>query len=382
MLNLWDSEHLQTLNTLFHEAGHSLRIVGGAVRDAVLGVPSKDVDLCTSATPDEVMALATRKGVRFVPTGLQHGTVSLILDGVPYEVTTLRIDVETDGRHAEVEFTRDFLKDAGRRDFTWNAMSVDAEGNLYDYFNGVDHLRSREIHFVGDAEKRVREDYLRVLRFFRFAARYECTFDDRLLDMFAQQFVHEGLKRVSKERVWQEMSKLLVSKDRLRMVNYMWATGLAKAVGLEQQPQVDAFNATSDAVSALSTMVRDAAGFARLWKLSTAERNKLDFLVNTRVVCNDFALRDCGHTATEVVEDMLAFRGEHRDHVVCLASMYMSEADAYYAATWTVPTFPVNGDMMKERGHVPGKEMGQALAALKQKWRNSRYTATASELFA
>ena len=153
-------------------AGEEARIVGGAVRDLLLDEPVGDVDLATTALPPETIARGEAAGFKAVPTGIEHGTVTLVRDGASFEVTTLREDVETDGRRAKVVFGRDFVADALRRDFTVNALSLDREGAIHDYCGGLDDLAARRIRFIGDAGTRIREDYLRILRFFRFHARF------------------------------------------------------------------------------------------------------------------------------------------------------------------------------------------------------------------
>ena len=152
--------------------GVETRAVGGAVRNAFLKLPVAEVDLATTATPQEVIALAEKAGLKAVPTGIEHGTVTVIADGAPFEVTTLRRDVETFGRHAEVAFTRDWEADAKRRDFTLNALYADREGRVFDPLRGYDDLAAGRVRFIGDPAERIREDYLRILRFFRFNAYY------------------------------------------------------------------------------------------------------------------------------------------------------------------------------------------------------------------
>ena len=144
------------------------RFVGGVVRDSILGFPCSDVDLATTLYPEEIIRLAKSAGLASKPTGIEHGTVTVIVDDKPYEVTTLRRDVETDGRHAKVAFTDDWRADAARRDFTMNAMFSDLSGNIYDYFNGKEDLSAGIVRFVGEARERIREDYLRILRFLDF----------------------------------------------------------------------------------------------------------------------------------------------------------------------------------------------------------------------
>ena len=159
------------LDKVFKNNKHEMRIVGGAVRDIALGKSPKDIDFATDATPDEMMEILDKAGIRHKPTGLEHGTITAILDNEPFEITTLRADTETDGRHAKVEFVKSWKEDAKRRDLTYNAMSMDIEGNVYDYFGGMDDLQDKVSKFVGDAEERITEDYLRILRYFRFQGR-------------------------------------------------------------------------------------------------------------------------------------------------------------------------------------------------------------------
>jgi hypothetical protein len=383
MLDLWQHPDLQLLDQAFTDAGYELRIVGGAVRDALLGVPSKDVDLCTNATPDEMCQLANAHGLMWIPTGLQHGTLTILVRGEPYEITTLRIDVETDGRHAEVEFTRSFELDAGRRDFTFNAMSVDRTGTLHDYFGGQAHLAANEIHFVGDAPQRVREDYLRVLRFFRFAARYGSVMSHHVLHLFSEPWVRTGLAQVSKERVWMEMSKLLVSKDRLSALWSMQACGVARAVGLERLKvgDLEPFNRTDTPVSALSLMVQDPTAFAQAWRLSRVEAGELEFLCRAREVTPPEVQRDCGTNSMMMVEDFLV-NGTPRAYVVSLARMYLEPLAAQHADEWAVPQFPVTGAHLMAKGYTQGKEMGAELRRLRDVWRDSRFTATVEQLVA
>ena len=169
----WLSERpLAQLLALLNRDHQEARVVGGAVRNALLGIPHGDVDIATTALPAEVMRRAAAAGFKPVPTGVAHGTVTVVADGRPFEVTTLREDVETFGRHATVRFGRDWTRDAQRRDFTMNALSLSADGIAHDYVGGLADLKARRVRFIGDAATRIAEDYLRILRFFRFHAFY------------------------------------------------------------------------------------------------------------------------------------------------------------------------------------------------------------------
>ena len=191
--------------------GEETRLVGGAVRDLALGQTSGDFDLATTARPEVAMRRARAAGFHVAPTGLKHGTVTIIVDGLPIETTTLREDVETDGRHAKVRFGRDFAEDARRRDFTINALSLGRDGIVHDYTGGLADLAARRVRFIGDARTRIREDFLRILRFFRFSAGYsEGPLDAEGFRAAVQE--REGLARLSRERIRAELTKLLKAR--------------------------------------------------------------------------------------------------------------------------------------------------------------------------
>lgn len=230
---MWTTD-LKQIHKLFDDAGFEIRIVGGAVRDHLLGLAPNDIDLCTDATPDEMIALAETNSIKVIPTGLQHGTVTFVINGEPYEITTLRIDVETDGRHAEVAFTRSFEEDALRRDFTFNAMSYDIHGVVHDYFDGQVDLKRNVVRFVGDAESRIREDYLRVLRWFRFYSRMgssERTMEDvDLLRLFGEDWIQSGMDKLSGERIWSELKKILSTTNMRQAFIGLVHTGIFETV--------------------------------------------------------------------------------------------------------------------------------------------------------
>jgi poly(A) polymerase len=212
-------------------AGHRALFVGGCVRNALMGVPVADVDIATDARPEAVTRLAEAAGLRVVPTGIEHGTVTVIAQGVPHEVTTFRRDVETDGRRAVVAFSQDVAEDAARRDFTMNALYADARGNVIDPLGGMPDLVARRLRFVGDAHQRIREDYLRILRFFRFHAHYgdpNQGMDAEALAASAE--LAEGVDGLSRERIGAEMHKLLAAPDPAPAVAAMAQAGVLARV--------------------------------------------------------------------------------------------------------------------------------------------------------
>lgn len=216
----------------FEQRGYDLRIVGGAVRDILLGIEPKDVDLGTNATPSEMIEMFKKNDLRYIETGLQHGTLTVHVNKRDFEVTTLRIDAETDGRHAKVLFTNDWRLDAERRDLTFNAMSLGLDGTLYDYFGGREDLDNHRVKFVGDPKSRIEEDYLRILRYFRFYGRIallEDNHDEKTLNVIKE--CAEGLKKIAVERIWIEVSKILTGNYAPGLVLKMYELNVSQSIG-------------------------------------------------------------------------------------------------------------------------------------------------------
>src|SRR5882757_1887695 len=210
---------------LLNGDGEEARVVGGAVRNALMGIPIGDIDIATTAVPDEVVRRAKAAGIKSVPTGIDHGTVTLVVEGQPFEVTTLREDTETFGRKAKVAFGRDWVRDAERRDFTINGLSVDAGGLVHDHVGGLDDIAARRVRFIGDPKLRIAEDYLRILRFFRFHAAYGSGEPDRA-GYLACIGASAGLAGLSAERVRMEMLKLMAAGGAAGSVQAMADGGL------------------------------------------------------------------------------------------------------------------------------------------------------------
>ena len=221
---LQDSATQALLSALTADGGE-VRFVGGCVRDSVLNRPVKDIDLATPYTPDKVMALLTARGIAVIPTGIEHGTVTAVIGDRHFEITTLRRDVETDGRHARVAFTHSWREDAARRDFTINTLSADGAGRIWDPFDGLADLGGRRVRFVGDAETRIEEDVLRILRFFRFNAHYGLGAPDPVGLSACRKLAHR-LTELSAERVAAEILKLLAATDPAPVVTLMLAEGI------------------------------------------------------------------------------------------------------------------------------------------------------------
>lgn len=372
---------------LLNQGGHEARAVGGAVRNSLMGVPVGDVDMATTATPEEVMAMAAKSGVRAVDTGSEHGTVTLVHGAEAIEVTTLREDVETYGRHARVSFTRDWASDARRRDFTMNALYAGADGTVFDPLGGYDDLMARHVRFIGDARERICEDYLRILRFFRFEAQYRAPdappaeMDTAALRAIEQESA--GLALLSGERVHTELARLLTAPGVLRSLGVMMDTGvLARLLGgavrltdfAQAQMIQTAQGFTADPIVRLAVLAvrveEEAQRLARLLRLSNAERDELVALPRAARAFSAEMHRGTARAALYRLGAQIYSAG-----VLLAWSQAGAEADdprwrALFAlpGDWTPPDFPLKGADLMALGMQPGPEVGAILRAVEQSW--------------
>ncbi len=340
------------------------RAVGGAVRDSLAGQPVQDVDIAAPLPPEEIARLLRAAGAKVFDTGIAHGTVTAVLAGVPHEVTALRRDIATDGRHAEVEWTTDWREDAARRDFTINAMSMGRDGVLFDYFGGQGDLTAGRVVFVGDPATRIAEDYLRILRFFRFFARYGRGAPDAAA-LAAIRAGVPGMARLSVERVWMELKRLLAGPRAVEAVARMAEAGVLDAVLPEAgAPDALARMEAADPLLRLGALLKpgaDIAALARRLKLSGAEATTLAALQGLVPAGEDDALRralaEAGHE-TLLARVALA---QARDGVDRAALRDRLRA-------LPRPVFPLQGRDGLGLGAQPGPALGAALAATRDWW--------------
>ncbi len=355
------------------------RFVGGCVRNALLGAPVTDIDIATPLTPEFVTSRLEERGIKTVPTGWAHGTVTGVANGKPFEVTTLRRDVETDGRHAVVAFTSDWAEDARRRDFTMNALYADAAGEVLDTVGGVDDLKAGRVRFVGDAVTRIREDYLRILRLFRFHAWYgKGEIDPEALRASAAE--KDGLEGLSAERVQKEMLRLLDAADPMPSLRAMAATGILSVVlpgdldlvRLEKLVAIDADNFFEpDAVLRLAAL----KGGQNL-RLSNAQAERLDDLATAEEkIVSYLSIKD--------VRRLLYRLGPKRfkDRVFLKwaedpkASNFIQwRALLALADSWDRPRFPLTGANVLNAGVPHGPLVGRVLAEVEEWWVESDFT--------
>jgi len=356
-------------------AGEGLtRYVGGAVRDDLLKLPVSDIDLATRIPPEEVIRRLEKAKIKAVPTGIDHGTVTAVSDGHPFEITTLRRDVSTDGRRATVAFTDDWQEDAARRDFTINALSADPEtGELFDYFGGLADLEHRHIRFIGDPLQRIAEDHLRILRFFRFHARFDAGEPDKAaLDACTARA--NDLMALSRERIADELIKLLGLPDPSRTVGIMLQHGILKPV----LPEIG--KTAVDGLRSLISAERDASikphALRRLAALLPRDSALADD-VGARLRLSNKARKRLICAATSAGQDdpqTLAYR----TGVECAVDRLLIEArhdDAAALVGWHVPRLPIGGGELIKRGLPEGPVIARTLREIEDRWVNAGFPA-------
>jgi poly(A) polymerase len=382
---------LQRILGLLNADGGEARIVGGAIRNALMDMPVGDIDIATTLLPQDVVERAKDAGIKSVPTGIEHGTVTLVLEGEGYEVTTLRRDVATDGRRADVAFGTDWQVDAERRDLTINGLYANVEGNIIDLINGLPDIETRTVRFIGHAATRVAEDYLRVLRFFRFFAWYGSGRPDAD-GLRASARAKDKLSTLSAERVWSELKKLLSAPDPSRSLLWMRQSGvLAQVLPETEKWGIDSIHGLVAAEQSLNwsvdPLIRLAAiippdvarveAMASRLRMSKNETNRLLLWAGAQTP---------DATMAETALDRLLYR-QGKDGVVMRLKLALAAARADVSAgeeamrkvarlstlnnranAFVKPAFPLTGADVLAEGVAPGPRVGEVLSALEDKW--------------
>jgi poly(A) polymerase len=373
---------LARLLAVLDRDGEEARVVGGAVRNTLLGLAPGDVDIATTAVPEVVMQRAAAAGFHAVPTGIEHGTVTVVVNDVPFEVTTLRQDIETDGRHAVVRFGRDWRADAERRDFTMNALFVQRDGKLVDYVGGLADIAARRVRFIGDPARRIAEDYLRVLRFFRFHAAYGAGAPDAA-GLAACIRARDGLDQLSRERVRVEIMKMMVAARVSETAEVMTDAGILVQIlggvpdlaGLRNMARVEqALGLAADPVRRLAALavriVEDAQRLRERLRLSNEEARRL------RAMAEKWWRIDpkIGPVARRAMLYRIGLEN-YRDRVLlAFARSGAAGGDAGWREllalpeTWAVPKFPLVAKDFMDRGLEKGPLLGAALAIAEESW--------------
>lgn len=352
--------------------------VGGCVRDALLGDAAADIDLASPLLPEMVIEILEKENIKVIPTGLQHGTVTALIDGMSYEVTTLRHDVETDGRHAVVDFTESWIEDARRRDFTMNTLLLDALGNVYDPLGqGLEDLDARTVRFVGDPTQRIEEDYLRILRFFRFSALYGDDFDEK--GLLACKKASKNINTLSKERITQEFFKILASDKPWHVLDVMFQHNILSDFKFEDY---DAH--FFEHFSTFQARYGIIAISSRLYVMAALNMNNVrcmeKFILFPKVFLKDMnAMRgalslpdlSCDHAVKVSVYSF----GRSITAQALMVELAQDRVMNGYAPkaleiiqNWEVVDFPVTGNDLMEEGIPEGPELGRELKRREKEW--------------
>jgi poly(A) polymerase len=369
------------LLALLNGGGEEARAVGGAVRNELLKIPVDEIDIATTALPEDVTRRVVASGGKTVPTGIEHGTVTAIVDGRPFEVTTLREDVETFGRKARVVFGRDWKKDAERRDFTINGLSASPDGKVHDYVGGWDDIGARRVRFIGEPQRRIEEDYLRILRFFRFHAYFGTGAPDAA-GLAACIAARDGLTTLSRERVRMEMLKLLLAPHATPTLATMAESGLlgmafggvAYLASFENMVKVEAATGTEpDALRRLGAIgvwvTEDAERLTQRLRLANTESDRLLALENWRRIASGLAQQPAHALLYQIGPQAFVDRV-----LTAWARSQAGAADASWRALaelprrWNAPKFPLRAADFTRRGVAAGPALGVALRAAEAAW--------------
>ena len=375
--------------TIMEALGASARFVGGSVRNELMGEPVSDIDIAISQTPERVQALLEAKGIKVVPTGIKHGTITAVMASHHYEITTLRVDVKTDGRRAEVAFTQDWVEDAKRRDFTINALYADADGTVHDPLGtGFEDIKLRRVRFIGDANARIAEDYLRVLRFFRFHAWYGKGEPDAD-GLKACAKARDGLRQLSGERVHDELLKIAAADEADSAFRHMAAAGILCVV-LPEASRLDRFENlveierdqlfTCDPVLRVaSTLDLDKQGVEALavrLRLSNQERARItNMLTDQTKIVAYLSIREVRKAlyliGAQCFRDrvMLGWAADRKGH-----NTFQWRAMLAMADSWQKPVFPLTGQMVMQAGVPEGPEIGRVSREVEEWWIDADFT--------
>lgn len=383
-----DVKPIEALLDLLRDGDLWPRLVGGHIRDRLLGSNSADIDIATALTPDQVLTRLSSRGITAIPTGIAHGTITCIYAGQQLEITTLRQDISCDGRHAQVQFSKDFLQDALRRDFTINALSYAPEsGKIYDYTEGLQHLQQQRVVFIGDPSARIREDALRIMRFYRFSALYAKRIDQ---EGYLATIEHKAsLLTLSRERIIYELHRLLRAPKAIDTLHLMQESGVLEVL-FAAPPDINALDHGFKIASALHIELSMESIYSILFKSVKPEElaellkyNRFSRAAKNKILAYNSALNSNKDFAAELKRYWLDYPTNFEQYLVIgvLAGL-ISYDDAIDLKTYVAReplSMPVSGGELKDLGYQ-GAQIRQALDFLKQRWIDSDFQLTKEQL--
>lgn len=379
---------IKLMNVLNQNQNNASLIVGGAVRNALLNIEVIDIDIATIYTPQEVIKLLENANIRYVPTGLEHGTISAIINSQVFEITTLRNDIITDGRHAIISYTDNWLEDAKRRDFTMNALYCDINGQVFDPLKiGFSAIKNRKIEFVGDVLTRIKEDYLRILRFFRFYAQLpNFTIDNQIIAKIA--YHSEAIKKLSSERIWAEIKKICNGKNWFNAFALIFEFKILNEIfGIENQnfdfktlnENLLKTGQSSNEIMILANIIdfkpTNLDKLQNALRLSNNEKSQLKILCEcVNFLKNDFNSKNLKIAANEFGQQfakmalLIGYKGEN-----IIAKINEIE-------NFEIKKFPIDGKYLNEKNILPSPKMGKILAQLKTIWLENDFSITEKQI--
>ena len=367
---------------------NTVRFVGGCVRKVLCGEKVDDIDLATLLKPEEVKERLITKGIKVIDTGISHGTVTAVINQIRFEITTLRKDISTDGRHANVEFTLDWEEDSSRRDFTINAIYADMEGRVFDPQNGISDLQNGRIRFIGSPEKRIQEDYLRILRYFRFFAKYSLVDHEKEVIKTIKQYIN-GINKISKERIFDELEKTLLIKNFYNI----FSNNFSKDIILNIFPQFKYSERIKIINSLEKNLVNQYDRHLILAALILDESNDYEYFchkyktsgeIKTRfknISTNLNELKNKKFYSQENIKRLIYFSNKNYTKDLLLFSIAINKKENIsiieelinFANGCEIPKFPISGDCLKKYGYKTGPELGKKLKSLEQDWVNNNF---------
>ena len=383
LLNIkkWKSnKNIKFLFKIFKKNNEETRFVGGCVRDLIIKKKgSYDVDLATTLKPNEIIEILKKKKVKVIKSGFSHGTVIAILNKEKFEITTLRKDIKTDGRHAKVKFTKDWFVDSNRRDFTVNAMSCDFNGNLYDYHNGLKDLKEGRIKFIGDSKKRIKEDFLRILRYFRFYAYYgKNNIEKNQINTFKN--LSSNLKKLSSERLYYEFEKILLSNNAYKVIKLMQNSGVLKYIIFNKNyierikflNKLNKINYLIDFSTRLAIILnkKNLLKVSRNLKLSKAENNKINKIIQLN---KSFNFKDFEKNKSKYVY----YYGHEMLQSLLIYNFFKHTSNSkvkkylriiYSVKNLKIPNLPIYGKDIIRFGIKPGPKIGKLIKLIESWW--------------